>query len=202
MARYRSTRILPMILIVVIAVIIIVGIVSLIRIIFFSGSNTPPPSQADTSRTALLDTSQGHSVKVTVRGPIVANEAFRSYTIVIDPNLRSLTTYTGYTETVVDNVSLANDTASYEQFVYALDKANLEQGKQLQGDANDLRGRCAVGQVYDFQIIDGGSIVKELWTSTCGGSKGSLTASLPQLLNLFQAQIPNATQTIGKVGLK
>ncbi len=145
MARYRSSRILPIILILVIAIIVIVAIVSLVRIVISSSTSTSTPAQTDTSRTALLDTTPGHSVKVTVRGPIVANEDFHSYTIAVDPNIRTLTTYTGYTDTVVDNVSLGNDTASYEQFVYALDKADLEKGAQLTGDANDLRGRCATG---------------------------------------------------------
>jgi hypothetical protein len=201
MARYRSSRILPVILILVIAIIVIVAIVSLVRIIF-SSNTTSTPAQADTSRAALLDTTAGHSVQVTVRGPIVANEDFHSYTISIDPNSRTLTTYTGYTDTVVDTVTLPNNTASYEQFVYALDKAQLENGKQLTGDANDLRGRCAAGRLYDFQILDGSTIAKEVWTSTCTGSKGSLTGNVDQLLSLFQAQLPNAHTTIRKVDLQ
>ena len=201
MARYRSSRILPAILILVIAIIVIVAIVSLFRIIFTS-NGSPTPTQADTSRTALLDTSVGHSVKMTVRGPIVASEDFHSYTLAIDSTIRSLTTYSGYTDTVVDNVALGNDTPSYEQFVYALDKANLEKGVQLTGDANDLRGRCATGQLYDFQILDGSTVVKDLWTSTCTGSKGSLSANVGQLVSLFQAQIPNAQATIRKVDLQ
>jgi len=200
MASYRSNRILPMILILVIAVIVIIALVSLIRLAVSSSSTTP--AVVDVSRTALLNTTPGHSVQVTVRGPIVASEDFHSYTIAITPNTRDLTTYIGYTDTVVDDVVLANDTPSYEQFVYALDKAGMEKGKQLTGDANDLRGRCAVGKVYDFQILDGGTVVKELWTSTCEASKGSLTASATQLLSLFQNQIPNASSTIAKVNLR
>ncbi len=200
MARYRNTRILPMVLIVVIAIIVIVALVSIVRLLVSSTGGGP--AVVDASRAALLDTTLGHSVRVTVRGPIVASENFHSYTIAISPTTRSLVTYTGYTNTAVDTITLANDTPSYEQFVYALDKANLAQGKQLTGDANDLRGRCATGRVYDFQILHSGSPVKELWTSTCSASKGSLTADVTQVLHLFQVQIPDALTTIQKVSLE
>lgn len=200
MARYRSSRILPVILILVIVVIAVTALVSLTRAIFFSGDSTQQVV-SDTSREALLNTTAGHSVRMTVRGPIVANEEFRSYQITITPNSRSLVTYKGYTESVINQITLANNVRSYEQFVYALDKANLAKGTQFDDDQNDLRGICAIGEVYSFEIIDGNMPVKELWTSTCSGSKGSLDASAKQLMELFQNQIPDGDELIDDVRL-
>lgn len=201
MANYRTSRALPIILVIVVIIIAITALVSLARVVFFSGSSTSSTAVIDVSRDALLNTSAGRSVTMTVRGPIVADEKFRSYKIDISANDRTIKTYTGYLDTVVDQTSLGNSVASYDQFVHALDKANLTKGKQLDGDKNDTRGICATGSVYDFTIYNGTDAVKDLWTSTCNGSAGSLNASVTQLSSLFTNQIPGASAQIAKLGL-
>lgn len=199
MANYRTSRILPIILVIVIIIIAVAAIVSLARVIFFSESSNT--AIVDESRDALLSTTAGRSVTMTVRGPIVADEEFHSYQIDITPTSRTIRTYTGYLESVVASNTLANNVASYEQFVYALDKADLADGKELVGDKNDVRGVCATGRVTEFAILNNGNTVKKLWTSTCKGSPGSLDASAVQLTSLFVNQIPDADKLIKKVSL-
>lgn len=199
MANYRTSRIIPIILVIVIIVIAIAALVSLARVVFFSGSSTP--ATVDISRTALLDTTASRSVTMTVRGPIVADEEFHSYKFDISANNRTVTTYNGYLETTIDMITLGNNVAAYEQFVYALDKADLADGTELEGDRNDVRGVCATGRVYEFSILNNGESVKKLWTSTCKGSAGSLDASVSQLTSLFVSQIPDADKLIKKVSL-
>ena len=201
MANYRTSRALPIILVIVVIIISITALVSLARVVFFSGASSNSTTAADISRDALLNTSAGRSVTMTVRGPIVADEKFHSYHITVSANDRIIKTYTGYLDTVVDQTSLGNSVASYDQFVHALDKADLTKGKQLTGDKNDARGICATGSVYDFTISNGSNAVKNLWTSTCGGSTGSLSASVTQLSSLFMNQIPGASAQIAKLGL-
>lgn len=189
----RNTRIVPTILTIVIIIVAIVGLVSLARIIFFSGSSQPAAeNRVDTSRQSLLSTSAGSAVSMTVRGPIVAEENFRSYSITITPNARSLKTYTGYLGKVLNQDNLGNNVAAYGEFVHALDKANMSAGKQLSDEKNDVRGICATGRVYEFKVLKDNKAVQTLWTSTCSGSKGSLKASEAQLSQLFQSQIPDA----------
>jgi len=200
MANYRTSRIIPIILVIVIIIIAIASLVSLARVVFFSGSSTET-SQVDVSQDALLNTGMTHSVQMTVRGPIVADEEFHSYQIDISPTSRTLRTYNGYLGSVVNEVTLDNSVAAYEQFVFALDKANLTKGTELEGDKNDVRGICATGRVFEFAIINGTDVVKQLWTSTCKGSKGSLDASVDQLQSLFVAQIPGAEPLIKRVNL-
>lgn len=200
MARYRNSRIIPIILIVFISVIAIAALVSLARAVFFSG--TPQTAeQVDVSREALLSTDADRRVTMTVRGPIVADESFQSYRITVTPNARSLVTYTGYLDRVVDEIRLPNNTAAYEQFVFALDRAELARGEAFTGDRNDVRGICATGRVVEFAIINKEEVVKQLWTSTCRGSVGSLDASVDQLTNLFVSQIPSGRTTINKINL-
>ncbi|HRQ86484.1 MAG TPA: hypothetical protein PLY16_00055, partial [Candidatus Saccharibacteria bacterium] len=150
MARLKTSRFLPIILIILVSIIAIVALVSFARALFFSGGST---TQIDQSREALLSTTAERKVQLTVRGPIVADENFHSYTITVTPNTRQLTTHSGYLDSVVDNISLGNNVAAYEQFAHALDKAQMWRGTQLTGERNDVRAVCATGKVFEFSII-------------------------------------------------
>lgn len=191
MASYRTSRILPTILTIVIIIIAIAGLVALARLVF-TGSTSKTEPVVDISRQNLLDTSDGRAVNMTVRGPIVADEDFRSYSMTVSSTTRQFQAYTGYLDVVTDHQSLPNNTAAYDQFVHALDKANMVAGTPFEGDKNNVLGICATGKVYEFSILNNGVADKTLWTSTCSGSKGSLKASATQLSQLFLNQIPNS----------
>ncbi len=201
MSRYRKTRIAPIALMLIIVVVVIVGLVSLTRAIFFSGQTTTT-SQSDVSQTALLSTAADRSVRMTVRGKIVADENFRSYQITATPSSRSFVSYTGYMGSGASQVALGNNIPAYEQFVYALNRVDLAKGSELTGDENDTRGVCATGLLYSFEILNANKSVKTLWTSTCKGSSGSLDGSVTQLSALFAAQIPGSRSMISKIDLQ
>lgn len=189
MNRSGVSRLIPIILIVVIVIVAITALVGLGRAIFGGGSSTP--SAHDTNEAALLNTDGDRSVSMTVRGPIVADEDFRTYKVEVSPSQRSITQFQGYQKNTIDHKTFANNTPAYEQFVYALDKANLVKGTPFTDDKDDTRGVCATGKLYEFDIYYNDSDVVHLWTSTCSGSRGSLDASVTQLSNLFIQQIPN-----------
>jgi hypothetical protein len=191
MNRSGRPRLLPMFIIVVVVILVIFAIVSIGRALFAPSTSTDT-QQADSSREALLNTSESRSVRVTARGPIVANENFKSYQIEVSPTKRSMVVYKDYLGTVENRSDLNNNQKAYEEFVYALDKANMMKGKVITDEAkDDTRGICASGYVYEYEILSGGMASKRLWTSTCDGSKGSLQASIGQLNNLFSKQIPD-----------
>ena len=199
MANYRTSRILPTILVVVIVIIAIVALISLARAIFTgSSSNT---AIADTTEQSLLNTAASNSVSMSVRGPIVAEENFNSYKITVSPSSREITTYKGYLGTVVERQTLGNNTAAYEQFVNALNLAKMTAGNQPPDGENDVRGICATGSLSEFTILSNDNPVETLWTSTCSGSQGTLRANVAQLSNLFTAQIPDASKLIRNVSL-
>jgi hypothetical protein len=192
MANYRKSRILPTVLTIVVIVIAIAGFVALARLLFSgSGSGTAPIT--DTSRENLLDTTVGRAVSMTVRGPIVADEDFRSYRIIVSSSSREFKAYTGYLEAITSQETLSNNTAAYGQLVHALNKANLVVGNPFEGDKNDVRGICATGKVYEFSLLNNTDTEETLWTSTCSGSPGSLKASATQLSQLFLNQIPDGS---------
>ncbi len=192
-----NSRFFPLFISFVVVVVVIVAIVSIGRAIFGGAQKTDETDQQDAGRTALLDTSENHSASLTVRGPIVAQENFYSYNITISPSQRTMNVYSGYLDDVKKSKNLDNNEQAYEQFVYALDKANMMKGTMPSDDAkNDLRGICATGYVYEYAVLVDKKSVKHLWTSTCGGSKGTLDANVSQLNNLFLAQVPGSNDLI------
>ncbi len=200
MQRNSRARFFPLIISLIVIALIIAAVVSIGRAVFNSGGNSSDDqsSQTDQGRDALLDTSTGRSVEMTVRGPIVADENFTSYRIAVSNSERSMNVYKGYVEEQTNGKTLENNTQAYEQLVYALDKANMMKGNSAADDESkqDIRGICARGYVYEFAVLSGGNEVKKLWTSTCSGSKGTLNASKDQLSQLFLAQIPGSNELI------
>lgn len=199
MANYKTARIIPVVLTLIIVAVIIAALVSLARTFLFPDSTSTNTAQSNIAQAALLSTSADRAVRLTVRGKIVAEEDFRSYQIKITPNERTLTTYSGYKGDVIDAISLGNNIPAYEQFVYALYRNNLIRGTELTGDSNDLRGVCASGRLYEFQVLKSDKKIKQLWTSSCSSSKGSLRANVNQLTNLFIVQIPESKPIIDKL---
>jgi hypothetical protein len=193
----RNSRVVPVVLILIIIAIAIAALVSLARAVFSGGSQTT--SQVDISTKSLLTTTADRSVMMTVRGPIVGDENFYSYTIAISPASRTLTMYNGYLDTPINQVILDNSTPAYEQFVYALNKANLVKGAELTGDANDTRGVCAVGDLYEFAVFKSNKSVEMLWASNCSAEKGSLNADYYAVKSLFMSQIPKSQSLIDTI---
>lgn len=195
----NGAKFFPLIIIIIIIALVIAAVVSIGRAVFNNdGNDTEQTSQVSGDREELLNTSTGRSVTMTVRGPIVAEENFTSYQISASNGERSMKVYKGYLEEETNGKTLGNNTQAYEQFVYALDKANFTEQRNAAADdeLRDLRGICASGYVYEYATLSGGNEVKKLWTSTCDGSKGTLGASREQLTELFMAQIPGSSELI------
>jgi hypothetical protein len=199
MYRGNSSRVVPILLVLIVIAIAVAALVSAGRAIF--GGDQTGKTQVDIGRDALLNTTLDHSVRMTVRGSIVADENFRSYQVVVNPTDRSLTTYSGYLDQPLDTKQYGNNAKAYEEFVYALDKANMMKGDAFSGDKDDTRGLCATGEVFEFEVLNGGNVVKRLWTTTCKGSTGSLKASTTQLETLFHNQIPDSRTVLRTIDL-
>ena len=199
MYKGNSSRVFSIILVLIIIAVAIAGLVSVGRAIF--GGNQTDPAQVDVSQQALLNSSVSHSVRMTVRGKLVADENFRSYRITIDSSGRIMSTHSGYLGASIDSKQYPNNVKAYDEFVHALDKANLALGTPLPSEKDDTRGICASGQVYEFEILENNRAVKRLWTSTCKGSAGSLKASVTQVEKLFLNQIPDQKNLLKNIDL-
>ena len=190
-------RFIPIIFLIVIVGLVIAAAISVVGI--FTNNNANDSSETvDKSNEALLSTTADRSVHMTVRGEIVGDETFRSYVVNVTPAKREFTRYKGYLEQPLVNKVYENNTKAYDEFVHALGRANLSKGQPLTGDKDDTRGICADGILYEFEIMKGTESIKRLWTSTCGGSEGSLDGDAGLLQALFLAQVPDAELYIGK----
>lgn len=195
------SRFVPILLVIVITVVAVAAVIAIGRAVLGGDTTNQQAQTADIGREALLSTDVDRAVRVTVRGPIVADEKFRSYQITIAPDSRVMTTYEGYLERQLSVKQLDNTARGYEEFVYALDKRKMMEGRALPEEKNDLRGICANGKVYTFETLKNNDPVKTLWTSDCGGSKGSAVASVEEILDMFQKQIPDGKKMASEVGL-
>lgn len=190
MYRGSSPRILPLIIVILIVALVIAALVTIGRMVFSGGSQSTSNQDKDTVSKSVLDTSSTRSVRWTVRGPIVANEKFRSYQITVSPTLRDYTVYSGYLSEPIEVKTYTNNQAAYEQFVFALNNADV--GTVRTADDTDIRGVCATGGLaYTFETLGNDTPDHSLWSSTCKGSPGSLGANALQIQALFVNQIPD-----------
>jgi hypothetical protein len=185
----------------IIGVIAVVAMVSIARTLFFGGGSSSPSAspKVNVGKQALTQTTNDYSVRMTVRGPLVADENYRTYTVTISPTGRTMTTYKGYDQQQIDTSELKNSTTAYEQLVYALNRVKLMDGTPFTGDSNDTRGICATGTLYTFDVLQSGNSEQSLWTSSCNSAPGSLKANLTQVTNLFSSQIPTFSALVQKM---
>jgi hypothetical protein cdivTM_02461 len=199
--RNSFSRFVPILLVIVITIVAVAAVIAIGRALFGGNESDQKDKNINAGQIALLSTDEGRAVRLTVRGPIVANENFRSYSVIVSPSSRQITTYKGYLDKEISQKKLDNNVKAYTELVYALDKRKMMDGTQLTEQQNDLRGICASGKVYKFETLSDNSVVKSLWTSDCSGSKGSAQANVNEILDMFLKQIPEGKKMVAGIGL-
>ena len=199
--RNSFSRFVPILLVIVITIVAVAAVIAIGRVLFGGNESDQKDKNINAGQIALLSTDEGRAVRLTVRGPIVANENFRSYSVIVSPSSRQITTYEGYLDKEISQKKLDNNVKAYTELVYALDKRKMMNGTQLTEQQNDLRGICASGKVYKFETLSDNSVVKSLWTSDCSGSKGSAQANVNEILDMFLKQIPEGKKMVAGIGL-
>lgn len=201
MYRGSRPRILPIIVVIVIVALVVAAIVTVGRVLFSSNGDTSQDNKKTTSSVieqAVLAQDSDRAVRWTVRGPIVGDEKFRSYQIIISPSTRTYVTYSGYLDQVIDTKTYSNNIKAYEQFVYALNKTDIAKARDTK-DA-DLRGVCATnGLAYEFETLVNDDPDHTMWSSTCKDSQGTMTADPLQVQALFVNQIPDFRPLFTKI---
>lgn len=173
-----------------IAIVVVIFCVFIFMLIKNAIDRNNLPKAPDLAKTTLVSTSAENAVSMTVRDEIVADEIYDSYQIIVTPSARSVLIMKGYNKEIIKRFDYSNNKSAYEQFVYALDKAKITEIRDLNETENDTRGVCATGNLYRFDILKSGSSVKDIWTTSCRDSKGSMKASLKEVKDLFRSQLP------------
>ena len=182
---------MPIIIVIIVIALIVAAIVTVVRMAM-NGSSGEGQTNTKTAtlQESVLNREASRSVRWTVRGPIVADENFRSYQITVTPNSRTFVTYSGYLEQVMDTKKYDNNAKAYEEFVYALDKANI--GATRDAKDEEFRGVCATkGVAYMFETLNNSEPDNTVWSSSCKDSAGTMGAYPLKVQALFVNQIPD-----------
>lgn len=121
-------------------------------------------------------------------GPIVASDNYREVRVIVRPDNVTFQVVKGYDNQVIDQRSFANNQASYENFLNALQSVGFNQTTE-QG-LNGAAGSCPLRQRYIFILNENNTPARQFWSSNCVGV-GNYKGRLNQTIDLFQAQVPN-----------
>lgn len=183
------------IIVIILVVLGIWGVMSLVKRVIGAGTSTK--TDTTVQKIDLNDYDKDSTVaKVTVAGPIVANEKFVSYQIEIGQNYREMKVYRGYTGSVIAEKRYDNNAPAYTEFLKALKKVNF--ASKMHSASEDERGVCATGYRYTYELKDLDEQVIRSWNSSCGsGSYGGVGLNTRLL---FKAQIPDYSELTKNLG--
>ncbi|MBP7760631.1 hypothetical protein KA093_02455 [Candidatus Saccharibacteria bacterium] len=187
---------------------IIIGVVFFLIVagLFFfitgGGRSTNQLSVDEQNRRLVTNIHSGRSVRMTVYGPVVANEERESYEITVTTSTRRFAAYKGYTQSQIASSDYDNTHEGYQQFVYALSRVGFDKERQLSDSENDDRGACATGRKYVYELFENGDQIKRVWATTCNGARGSFAGSNDAVKALFVKQIPDFTTAIKPLKLR
>jgi hypothetical protein len=189
-------------LIAIIAVVVIGGIVWGARSLF-SGGDQPVAETVSAGQKLLDKPSAETAVRMSVRGPITAQESHYSIAMTISQASRNLTIWRGYDGSIMTEESLANSAGSFADLTAALNRASFMEKLENVDEAN--AGICAVGQLIQFEILEyktdeNGKIseksAEKLWTTSCSNLTGNFGGLSANVIDLFLDQIPDARNRI------
>lgn len=137
-------------------------------------------------------------VRLTVEGPVVANQNHNAYQITIDRGQAKIETFKGYEREAIDTRTYDNNEEAYETLLLALDRSGFTRAIK-EDRPTDPRGVCPTGNRYTYELVDGNSTILESWSATC--HKGTFRGESTQVRNLFTRQIPDFGRLTNKLNL-
>jgi hypothetical protein len=171
-----------------IGLLITLGLLILVLFLLFHGSGkTNVPT---TSEPLFSYANTGSEVRLTIDGPINANEDHQQVQITVNQNVVTFDQLQGYDGNVVNQQQFANSENAYTAFLYALALNGFTDGNSSSALSNE-QGHCALGERYTFELIQGGNDLEHYWATSCTNVIKSFNGDLPLMLTLFEAQIPN-----------
>jgi hypothetical protein len=175
-------------------IIAIILLVLAIIVAFFLLFRRLPSNQNNANPTPtpapLGDNAAAKEFTFTVDGPIVANENYRSSTIIISSTGRKFTAYATYENQVVETYEYDNNTAAFTDFLNALQTVGSS-GAPNPTPSPSPGLACPNGKRYFYTVTSGDDTVVSRQAATCGGGTASTVASPASANNLIKAQIPN-----------
>lgn len=192
MRRGRPTRLGATVLAIALIIVLLSGLFWAAQMLFQGGSSDP--ETISTGQKLMDDPTDKTSVRMSVRGPIVAKENHYSIVITISRDSRNITTYRGYNGEVIETKTIGNTDAAFKDFIAALNRAGYMKQNTSVDDANE--GICAVGQLIQFEVLDDNKSAQKLWTTSCGKLGGTFAGLVVNVEDLFLNQIDDSRKII------
>ncbi len=173
------------------------GLISIARNIFDGGISGSSSQTSDSAEDILIDTVD--VARFSVSGPVVATNEHRSYTIEVNERLVVFTLYSDYGQKQLNRKSFTNNEAAYDEFIEALDKANVlsrRSGTDVEDDIN-YEGACPSGRRYIIELND--DVTR--WSTSCESSRGTFGGSMKAIRRLFNKQVPEIRDLLDDTGL-
>jgi hypothetical protein len=172
----------------IIGFLVTIGLIILILVLLLrgGGGNSQPAVKAlDVS---IYSTNQSSQAEYLIDGPIQADSTHRQLKIDVSEQDVTLTTYSGYQQTVLHSETLPNNQAAYSTFLRALQLQAFTKGDTNKALA-DERGVCPTGNRYIMSFSSDNKQQLRFWTTTCGG--GSFLGNFSGISYLFTGQVPD-----------
>jgi hypothetical protein len=165
-----------------------VGLLVLLIFLLFHGGGKVSVPTTSLPLSSYANTSA--EVRLTIDGPINANQDHQQVQITANQNLVTFDQFQGYDGTVVNQQQFVNTENAYTAFLYALQLNGFTEGNTSSALSNE-QGHCATGERYTLELIQGGNDLEHFWATNCPNVVRSFNGNLPLMLTLFEAQVPN-----------
>ncbi len=166
-----------------------IGLIILVIVLLFGGGGKDKAKVPATSKPLVSYASSDAAVRLTVDGPINAEQNHRQTQITVTKNMVTYAELGGYKGVVRKSQAYTNTEAAYTSFLRALALAGFTSGDTSK-DLQDERGYCAQGNRNIFELIQSNKDVERYWSTSCGKPKTYLGNS-SLTISLFKAQVPN-----------
>ncbi len=168
----------------------------------FGGHKAPAPNPSTPVVKSLPDYSSSLAqVSFTLDGPINGDDVHRQVKITVDQFQRKLDIIGGYNGNIIEEQNFGNNQQAYDIFLRSLNNSGF-MARVKKPKITDERGQCPLGRRFIFELNDGGDVLSHAWTTSCGGTLGTLGVNSATLQELFQAQVTNYDQVISKAKIE
>jgi hypothetical protein len=129
-------------------------------------------------------------VRMTVDGPIIAEQQHQAYRISVGRSETRIETLQGYEYETIESKTYDNNQQAFFNFLRAIELDGFTKGlAKADSQTQDERGVCATGNRFVFEIMSGTSQVQRYWTTSCG-NQGTFKGNAQRVKQLFDRQIP------------
>lgn len=167
--------------------------------IFFGKKSENSSAKLNAGEKLLENPNNNLGARISVRGPIIAQEKHYSLAMTITQNSRNLTIWRGYDGEIFKQIQRTNSAKSFADFVGAIKRAGIATERKITDQGKGSKaGICASGQLIKFEILEKNSVKFSLWTTSCKSNPGNFGGEGENIKELFLRQIPNAQLEINR----